>query len=71
MDKLTQKQELKINMVGKAWEEIEIIINSDINDLCNQNRFSDAKDMENYRDVIKIALLMAGYNLGLMGDNYV
>lgn len=48
-------------MVNEAWKEIEIIINANINELCNQNRYSDAKDLENCRDVIKTALQMAGY----------
>lgn len=55
-------------MVGKAWGKIEIIINSEINMLCNQNRFSDAKDIENCRDVIKMALLISGYDLELKED---
>lgn len=49
--------------VNDAWKEIEIIVNADINELCNQNRHSDAKDLENCRDYIKTALLMAGYEL--------
>lgn len=50
-------------MLKEAWEEIEIIINSNINELCNQNRYSDAKDLENCRDIVKTALIMSGYEL--------
>lgn len=50
-------------MLKEAWEEIEIIVNANINELCNQNRYSDAKDLENCRDVVKVALMLSGYEL--------
>lgn len=50
-------------MLKEAWEEIEIIVNANINELCDQNRYSDAKDLENCRDAVKIALMMSGYEL--------
>lgn len=50
-------------MIKKAWEEIEIIVNANINELRNHNRYSDAKDLENCKDAVKIALMMSGYEL--------
>lgn len=50
-------------MLKEAWEEIEIIINANINELCNKGRYSDAKDLENCRDVVKTVLLMSGYGI--------
>lgn len=47
-------------MLKEAWEEIAIIINANINELCNQGRYSDAKELENSRDVVAVALAMFG-----------
>ena len=51
------------SIVNDAWKEIKIIVNAEINELCNQYIFEDAKEFENSRDVIKTALQQAGYNL--------
>lgn len=47
-------------MVKEAWKNITIIINSLINDLCNQGRYEEAKQWENYRDVIAFTIAMSG-----------
>lgn len=44
-----------------AWEEIEILVNSTINDLCNMHRFQAAKELEDCRDMVKIALTLGGF----------
>lgn len=55
------KEENNMPIVSEAWNEIEIIVNSDINELCNQNRYSDAQQLENCRDIVKVALKLSGH----------
>lgn len=50
-------------MVEEAWEVTEILFNGLIEDLCNQERYNVAREMENYRDTLKTALQIAGYEL--------
>lgn len=47
-------------MVKEAWENITIIINSLINDLCSQGRYEEAKQWEGYRDIIALTIAMSG-----------
>lgn len=48
-------------MIKDAWEEIRIILNSRIVELCNQGRYDDARHMENVRDIVETALKMGRY----------
>ena len=57
------KKEEASDIIFESWKEIKIIINSNINELCNQNRHSDAEYLENCRDAIKMALMMNGYKI--------
>lgn len=50
--------------INDAWKEIKIIVNADINELCNQNRHSDARELENCRDIVETALRLSGYEIG-------
>lgn len=50
-------------MIKEAWEDIEIIVNAYIGKLCNKNRFSDAKEIENSRDIVKSAVFLLGFVL--------
>lgn len=60
----SKKKRGESEILKEAWEEIEIITNSNINELCSQNRYSDAKKLEDNRDIVKTALKLAGYKLG-------
>ncbi len=55
------KQQENMSIVSEAWNEIEIIVNSTINELCNQNRHFDARQLEDCRDIVKIALKLSGH----------
>lgn len=55
------KRQENMSIVSEAWNEIEIIVNSNINTLCNQNRYSDAKQLEDCRDIVKTALKLSGH----------
>lgn len=46
-------------MIKESWEDIKILINSDINELCNKGRYNDARELENARDIIETALKLA------------
>lgn len=60
----SKKKRGESEILKEAWEEIEIITNSNINELCSQNRYSDARKLEDNRDIVKTALKLAGYKLG-------
>lgn len=51
---------MHVLLVREAWEEIVIIVNANINKLCNQGRYSDAKELENCRDIVALSLAMSG-----------
>ena len=48
-------------VVREAWEEVENLLNFTIEDACNDKRFDVARNYENCRDIINLALVMSGW----------